>query len=75
MKKSITIGMDSEKLSALNMFLKQKNIDLEKELNSYVEQIYAKNVPQNVRDFISQNETDKAEKSPRREKKPQAKQA
>jgi membrane-bound lytic murein transglycosylase len=72
MKKNITIDVDSEKLSALNMFLKQKNIDFEKELNGYVEQLYVKNVPQNVRDFISQNETDKAEKPSRREKKQQA---
>ena len=34
------------------MYLEQKNITLAAELDKYVEQIYQKNVPQNVRDFI-----------------------
>lgn len=51
-KKSISITVNEEKLSAIEMYLEQKNITLAAELDKYVEQIYQKNVPQNVRDFI-----------------------
>ena len=38
MKKStITIAYDEEKLSALRLFLSQKNLDLDKELGDYLE--------------------------------------
>ncbi len=52
MKKSITIVVNDEKLSAIEMYLEQKNTTLAAELDKYVEQLYQKNVPQNVRDFI-----------------------
>lgn len=34
------------------MYLEQKNTTLAAELDKYVDQLYQKNVPQNVRDFI-----------------------
>lgn len=52
MKKNITITMDNEKLSALKMYTEQKGATVEDELMKYAEQLYAKNVPQNVRDYI-----------------------
>ncbi len=52
MKKSVTIAVNDEKLSAIEMYLEQKNTTLAAELDKYVEQLYQKNVPQNVRDFI-----------------------
>ena len=52
MKKSITITMDNEKLSALKMYTEQKGTTVEEELMRFAEQMYAKTVPQNVRDFI-----------------------
>lgn len=52
MKNTITITIESEKLSALEIYMKQKNSSLEEELIKYSEQLYQKNVPQNVRDFI-----------------------
>lgn len=52
MKKSISISVNEEKLSAVEMYLEQKNTTLAAELDKYVEQLYQKNVPQNVRDFI-----------------------
>ena len=35
MKKSVTISIDSEKLSALEMYLGQKNMKLPEELEKY----------------------------------------
>ncbi len=52
MGKNIIITMDNEKLSALKMYTEQKGTTVEEELTKYVEQMYAKTVPQNVRDFI-----------------------
>ncbi len=34
------------------MYMEQKNISAEDELARFAEQLYQKNVPQNVRDFI-----------------------
>ena len=52
MKKSITVSINSEKLSALEMYLGQKNLNLSDELEKFSEQLYQKYVPSNVREFI-----------------------
>ena len=48
----IFMSLAPEKLSALTMYMKQKNTSAEEELEKFAEQLYQKNVPQNVRDFI-----------------------
>ncbi|MBR5166422.1 MAG: hypothetical protein IKW87_12840 [Ruminococcus sp.] len=52
MKRSITVQIPEEKMSAIEMYLEQKNTTLAAELDKQVEQIYAKVVPQNVREYI-----------------------
>ena len=52
MKKSVIVNVESEKLSALEMYLGQKNLKLTEELNECIESLYQKNVPSNVREFI-----------------------
>ena len=52
MKKSVIVSVESEKLSALEMYLGQKNLRLTEELNRCIETLYQKNVPSNVREFI-----------------------
>ena len=52
MKKTITVSINEEKLSAIEMYLGQKDTTLTAELDKFVEQTYTKVVPQNVRDFI-----------------------
>ena len=49
---SITISFDDEKLIALQTYLEQKNSTIEKELLNAMDQIYTKNVPVAVREFI-----------------------
>ncbi len=51
-KTSITISFDEEKLSALKMYLGQKDMKVEDELEKSLDTLYAKNVPAGVRDFI-----------------------
>lgn len=65
MKKSVTIAVNDEKLSAIEMYLEQKNTTLAAELDRYIEQIYQKNVPQNVRDFIDMMSAKKPARKPR----------
>ena len=52
MKKTISVQISEEKLSAIEMYLEQKNTTLAAELDKQVEQIYTKVVPQNVREYI-----------------------
>ena len=66
MKKSFTVSIDAEKLTALEMYLGQKNLTLSGELEKFSEQLYQKYVPSNVREFI---ELTAAKKPPRKAKK------
>ena len=45
MKNTVTIALDDAKISALKMYLAQKNTSLDKELSRYAEQLYGKTVP------------------------------
>jgi hypothetical protein len=51
-KKQVTILFDDEKLSAARMFLSQKGLSLEAELEGYALSLYKKHVPSGVREFI-----------------------
>lgn len=52
MKKTISVQIPEQKMSAIEMYLEQKNSTLAAELDKYVEQLYGKVVPQVVRDYI-----------------------
>ena len=66
MKKSISIGIESDKLSALEMYLGQKNLKLSDEIEKQIEVLYQKNVPKNIREFIEMKATAKLEKKPKK---------
>ena len=51
-KTTITISFDEEKFSALKMYLAQKNMQAESELEKALETLYVKTVPAGVREFI-----------------------
>lgn len=65
MKKSVTVNVEAEKLTALEMYLGQKNLGLSEELEKFSEQLYQKYVPSNVREFI---ELTAAKKPPKKMK-------
>ena len=69
MKKNIDVA--EEKLSALEMYLAQKNTTLDDELTKYTEQLYSKIVPQNVRDYIEMTTAKRTVKKPKESKEPQ----
>lgn len=68
LKKTITLAVSEEKLSAVEMYLRQKDTTLSAEIDKFVEQLYIKNVPQNVREYIEMVTEKKPSKKPRTEK-------
>lgn len=69
-KTTITISFDEEKLSALKMYLAQKNMQAEHELEKALETLYTKTVPAGVREFIEMKSgnTPKPVEKPRKPK-------
>lgn len=70
-KTTITISFDEEKLKALTMYLAQKNLQAESELEKALDNLYVKTVPAVVREFIDMKsgaEPASAPKPPRRPK-------
>ena len=67
-KASINIFYDDEKLSAVRMYMKQKDLDIKSELEKTIDSMYTKYVPSNVREFIDM----KAVQKPSRTKVPSA---
>lgn len=49
----IHITYEEEKLDALKMYLAQKNLNLDAELQSMLDTLYHRHVPSMVRDFIT----------------------
>jgi len=65
LKKSVTVNVNEKKLSAIEMYLEQKNTTLAAELEKYADQLYGKVVPQNVRDFIDMMSNRKPARKPK----------
>lgn len=70
MKKStVTVTFDDEQLQALKMYLSEKNLTVETELEEMLQALYLKSVPLTVRDFIAKKvKQEKENKTTRRMK-------
>ena len=62
-KASISIFYDDEKLSAVRMYMKQKDIDIKSELEKTIDSMYARYVPSNVREFIDMKAVQKSSRT------------
>ena len=51
-KSSISIMYDDEKLSAIRLYMSQRDLDFKEDLEKSMDSLYAKYVPANVREFI-----------------------
>lgn len=71
MRDRIILSMSDEKLSALEMYLTQRNTTLTAEIDKYTEQLYSKNVPQNVREYIEMTSDSKPIRKQRPTKNPE----
>ena len=56
-KVSVNIMYDSEKLSAIKLYMSQRDMDIKDELEKSVDTLYSKYVPANVREFIDMKST------------------
>ncbi len=66
---NIQFSFDEEKLEAVTLFLKQRDTELETELCDFMESLYKKNVPANVRGYIELRTQDSQPKLPKSSKK------
>ena len=62
-KASINIFYDDEKLSAVKMYMKQKDLDIKSELEKTIDSMYARYVPSNVREFIDMKAVQKSSRT------------
>ena len=51
-KATITMTYDEERLNAIRLFLTQKNLDLDTELEGFFDSLFKKIVPPDVRRFL-----------------------
>lgn len=69
-KTTITISYDEEQLSALKLYLEQKDTNIENELCKALDTLYQKTVPVGVRDFIGMRSGSISQAAAPRPKKP-----
>lgn len=58
MLKNIQIGYEASKLKALIQYMDKKEVTLQSELSTYLDKLYEKYVPIQVREFIQSVEED-----------------
>lgn len=63
----VNLEFDNEKLEALQVYLKDKGIILETELEETIQKLYEKHVPNAVRSFIERDRS--VQELPRRRRK------
>ena len=67
-KINVTFSYDDEKLSAIKMYMEQKDMNFSEEIVKAVEGMYSKYVPLTVRDFIDMREKNKPSPKPKKPK-------
>lgn len=51
-KENVSIAYDSEKLSAVKLYMEQRDTNVKSELEKALDALYTKYVPANVREFL-----------------------
>lgn len=63
-KHEITLALDSERLNALDFYLRKENSSVQKRMDEALRQLYEKTVPEPVREYLD------AKSAPQRPKRP-----
>lgn len=71
---AITLSYDEEKVTALKLYLEQKDSTVEVEMGKALDALYAKTVPAGVRDFIGMRSGNAAQTVPKAKKPKPSKQ-
>lgn len=69
-KTTITVSYDEEQVSALKLYLEQKNTNIDNELCKAMDTLYQKTVPAGVRDFIGMRSGSASQSTAPHPKKP-----
>lgn len=67
-KTTVSIAFDDEKLSAAKLYMEQKGLSFETEMEKAADALYGKYVPANVREFIELSAGMKAVPKPKKPK-------
>ena len=67
-KANINIMYDDEKLSAIRLYMSQRDLNLSEELEKAVDALYSKYVPSNVREFIDMKSSQAKPPKPKKTK-------
>lgn len=71
-KVSVTVQYDEEKLNTVKIFLEKKGLTLSDEIVKFIDGLYNKNVPAQVRDFLELKRSSQKESAPKQNAKPKA---
>lgn len=69
-KVSVTVQYDEEKLNTVKIFLEKKGLTLSEEIVKFIDGLYNKNVPAQVREFLELKRSSQKESAPKQNAKP-----
>lgn len=69
-KATVNLSYDAEKLNAVRRYMAKKEQTPEAELGEFLQKLYEKFVPANVREYIEDRDDDQEETPPRRPVRP-----
>ena len=69
-KVSVTVQYDEEKLDTVKIFLEKKGLTLSEEIVKFIDGLYNKNVPSQVREFLELKRSSQKESAPKQNAKP-----
>lgn len=67
---SVTVQYDEEKLDTVKIFLEKKGLTLSNEIVKFIDGLYNKNVPTQVREFLELKRSSQKESAPKQNAKP-----
>lgn len=71
-KASVTVQYDEEKLNTVKIFLEKKGLNISDEIVKFIDGLYNKNVPSQVREFLELKRSSQKESAPKQNAKPKA---
>lgn len=69
-KVSVTVQYDEEKLNTVKIFLEKKGLNISDEIVKFIDGLYNKNVPSQVREFLELKRSSQKEPVPKTNTKP-----
>lgn len=71
-KVSVTVQYNEEKVNTIKIFLEKKGLNISDEIVKFLDGLYNKNVPAQVREFLELKRSSQKESAPKQNAKPKA---